>query len=357
VPASASNTARGSFFLGARAVLAVLGALALVWHPSAAWIERSYVNGFYPHWEHVAFELTSPFPWSLGDVAVLLGVAALLWRFVAFLRGRRGASGTGRLVLDVLAIAGLYAVWFEVAWGWNYDRAPIQTRIQFDAGRVTARAALALRSRAIAHMNALAAPAHARAGDPVDLAELRRAWLAVVQRGGDDWVPQVGPPKPTLAGPFMDANGTSGFVNPLTLNVASAPDLLWFERPFDVAHEWSHVAAYAREDEANYIAVLACLRSHDPVLRYSGWLELFLYLPQKRHYAKREFVPLVWQDFAAMRKRNRLHINVLFAHWSWRTYNAYLKGNRIVSGLQNYNEVTRLVLGAPLDAQGLPIAR
>ncbi len=86
-------------------------------------------------------------------------------------------------------------------------------------------------------------------------------------------------------------------------------------------------------------------------MQYSGWFELFLYLPQKRHYAHREFVPLVWQDFAALRRRNARHINVLLAHWSWRTYNAYLKSNRIASGVANYDEVTRLMLGVPLDAR------
>ncbi|MGA9420268.1 MAG: DUF3810 family protein, partial [Candidatus Cybelea sp.] len=156
---------------------------------------------------------------------------------------------------------------------------------------------------------------------------------------------------------FMQATGTSGFINPLTLNVALASDLLWFERPFDLAHEWSHVAAYAREDEANYLAIVTCLRSTDPAVQYSGWFELFLYLPQKRHYAHGEFVPLVWQDFVALRKRDARHINVILAHWTWRTYNVYLKSNRIASGVENYDEVTRLMLGIPLDAQGLPAAQ
>jgi hypothetical protein len=214
-----------------------------------------------------------------------------------------------------------------------------------------------LRARAMANMNALAVAAHARSTQPLDVDALRAQWLPAVQRAGDYWTPRVGPPKPTVADPFMVATGTSGFVNPLTLNVAMASDLLWFERPFDLAHEWSHDAAYAREDEANYLAILTCLRSPDPAVQYSGWFELFLYLPQKRHYAHREFVPLVWQDFAALRRRNARHINALLAHWSWRTYNAYLKTNRIASGIANYDEVTRLMLGVPLDAQGLPIAR
>jgi hypothetical protein len=251
----------------------------------------------------------------------------------------------------------LYALWFELSWGWNYARAPLETRVRFDPSRVTPSAAALLRTRAMSQMNALAAAAHARAELPLDVEALRAAWLPAVQRAGDAWAPNVGAPKPTIADPFMLATGTSGFINPLTLNVAMASDLLWFERPFDLAHEWSHDAAYAREDEANYLAILTCLRSGDPAVQYSGWFELFLYLPQRRRYAHREFVPLVWRDFAALRIRNERHINVMLAHWSWRTYNAYLKSNRIASGVANYDEVTRLMLGVPLDAQQLPLAR
>jgi uncharacterized protein DUF3810 len=297
-------------------------------------------------------------PWSLGDLAGLIGIAAIVWQIVIFVRLRpRTVSGLGVLALNCAAILGLYAMWFELSWGWNYARAPIETRVAFDASRLTVQNATALRAQAMARMNALAAEAHANAAAPLDQRELYSSWLPAVLRGGDTWTPAVGAPKPTITDPFLLATGTSGFINPLTLNVALASDLLWFERPFDLAHEWSHDAAYAREDEANYLAIITCLRSPDPVTQYSGWFELFLYLPQKRHYNHREFVPLIWADFAAIRKRNARHINERLARWSWRTYNAYLKSNRIASGIANYDEVTRLMLGVPLDATGLPVAR
>jgi hypothetical protein len=343
-----------------RAIVIALGVFAFVWQPSAQWVERTYANGAYPAWEHAAFSLTNPFPWSLGDAAFGVGIVAIIWRVATFVRHRpkrRFRAAFAIALLDVVAIVALYAIWFEVSWGWNYARAPIETRVAFNAARVTPQAAAALRVRAMAEMNALAARAHAGAHGPFDRDALRAEWLPAVQRAGDRWAPEVGAAKPTLTDPFMQATGTSGYINPLTLTVQMASDLLWFERPFDQAHEWSHVAAYAREDEANYLAIVTCLRSSDPVVRYSGWFELFLYLPQKRHYARHEFSPLVWQDFTAIRKRDARHINVILAHWSWRTYNAYLKSNRIASGIQNYNEVTRLVLGVPLDAQGLPVTR
>lgn len=341
----------GSVSLFWRIAVIALAIAALAWHPSPQWVERAYANGWYPQWEGVAAVLSGPLPWSLGDLAAIAGVFAIVARFVA--RGHR----VGAALFDAAVILAIYAVWFEAAWGLNYNRAPIEARTAYDAARVTPGAIERLRADAIAQMNALAAPAHARANVPLDLDALAASWAPAVQAAGDAWTPRVFGAKPSIADPFMAATGTSGFINPLTLTTQLASDLLWFERPFAQAHEWSHVAAYAREDEANYLAIVTCLRSSDPAVRYSGWLELFLYLPPLQNYPKSAFAPLVWQDFGAIRTRNARHVNLALAHWSWRTYNAYLKSNRIAAGVQNYNEVTRLYLGVPLDARGLPRQR
>ena len=325
--------------------------------PSAEWIESTYANGVYPAWEHAVFPFTDALPWSSGDVAALLVLPWLAWRL--HLCWHTFPIATWKriawMLVEIGAAAGFYVFWFDASWGLNYARAPIETRIAYDASRVTTHAVDMLRIRAIREMNRLAPLAHS--AERFDLPTLYDTWLPVVQAGGDRWTPLTGAPKPTLADPFMNATGTSGFINPLSLTVQLASDDLWFERPFDLAHEWTHVAAYAREDEANYVAAVACTRSADPVIAYSGWLELFLYLPPLQKYPKTLFVTQVWDDFAAIRKRNALRINLTLAHLSWRTYNTYLKSNHVATGIANYNEVTRLYIGTPLDARGIPVAR
>ena len=53
----------------------------------------------------------------------------------------------------------------------------------------------------------------------------------------------------------------------------TSSDLLEVERPFVIAHEWGHLAGYADESEANYIAWLTCMRG-DEGAQYSAWLAL-----------------------------------------------------------------------------------
>lgn len=332
--------------------LIVLGAVAALWHPSPDWVEDAFSNGYYPAWEHFWSSVTPAVPFSLGDAVVIAGALVILAAIVF-------ARPVWRMLVGIAAIAGLYAIWFYAGWGFGYDRAPLETRTAYDSARVNPAAIDALRARAIAEMNRWAPVAHAQnpalAGAPRTLEHLRSSWYPVVVAAGDRWQPRVSGSKPTLAGWFMNKSGTSGFTNPFTLETQLAPDLLWFERPFSQAHEWSHVAGFNREDEANYLALLACLRDPDPVARYSGWIELFLYLPAQAHYAKSTFVPQVWQDFAALRARNAHFVNLNLSRFSWRVYNSYLKSNRIASGIENYDEVTRLLAGIPLDAQGLPV--
>jgi Protein of unknown function (DUF3810) len=262
-----------------------------------------------------------------------------------------------RALSRIAALAGLFSVWFYAGWGFGYDRAPIETRTHFEASRVNAASIDALRRRVITRMNALAPAAHrATNNGSLRYELLRDAWQPVVRRLGNDWTVAVMRAKPALAGWFMNRTGTSGFTNPFTLESQLAPDLLWFERPFSQAHEWSHVAGFNREDEANYIAALTCLRDPDPIAQYSGALELFLYLPPLRKYPHAMFVPQVWADFAAIRRRNARFVNLKLSQLSWRVYNNYLQSNHIASGVQNYDEVTRLMAGIPLDAQGLPVS-
>lgn len=340
-------------------MLVAVAAIVAFVQPSAAWVEQNFSNGYYPAWQHGISTIALPLPFSLGDVVGLAFVALAIAALVRghFLKKRAGfARALIETVLDLAAIAAVVTIWFYASWGWGYSRSPVEARVSYDASRANTAALEALRGDAIAHMNALAPAAHS-AQRPFDRDALRTAWDPVVQRIGDRWRPNVGRTKTSLAAPLMNANGTSGFINPLTLESQLATDLLWFELPFTTAHEWSHAAGYNREDEANYIAVVSCLRDTDVVAQYSGWLELFLYLPPRKQYAKRTFVPQVWADFAALRARNAHFINVRFSQISWHAYNSYLKSNRIASGVQNYDEVTRLMLGVPLDRQGLPQVR
>ena len=62
--------------------------------------------------------------------------------------------------------------------------------------------------------------------------------------------------------------------DPYFLETLVSSQLLPFERPFVLAHEWSHLTGLADEGDANFLGWLACVRAAPPQ-QYSGWLFLY----------------------------------------------------------------------------------
>lgn len=58
--------------------------------------------------------------------------------------------------------------------------------------------------------------------------------------------------------------------------------------PYTAAHELAHQRGIAREDEANFMAFLVCIRSEDPYIRYSGYINLYEYVASALYSADPE---------------------------------------------------------------------
>ncbi len=50
-----------------------------------------------------------------------------------------------------------------------------------------------------------------------------------------------------------------------------------YNMPFVTAHEFAHQRGIIREDEANFLAFAVCIRSENPYVRYSGYLNMYEY--------------------------------------------------------------------------------
>ncbi len=58
--------------------------------------------------------------------------------------------------------------------------------------------------------------------------------------------------------------------------------------PYTAAHELAHQRGIAREDEANMIAFLVCIRSEDPYIQYSAYLNVYEYVANALYKADKE---------------------------------------------------------------------
>jgi hypothetical protein len=343
--------------------VALAGAFAPI--PPGA-VERVYSNGVYPAVQRVVTGVSNLVPFALFDV---LGIGVVVWWIVTTARDMlaRRARGWGRTALliarrTIVATALIY-VGFLVSWGLNYRRVPLVARLEFETADITLDGIRELALTAVDEVNSSYESAHGdvhvdgTAVDPLLADAFDRA-----QQSLRVWYPaRPARPKRTLLDVYFKAASVEGMTAPFVMETLVPSDLLPVERPFVVAHEWSHLAGFADEGEASFVAWLTCVRG-SPGSRYSGWLALFGEaagaLPEgDRTSIAERLGPGPRKDLYAIAERRRRNVNPTVSLAGWRAYDRYLKANRVEAGAASYGEVLRLVLGARFGTAWTPILK
>ena len=342
--------------LWVEAAIVAAAAVAALAPTSAAAVERIYSRQWYPVVQRILTPVSGVVGFSLLDVLAfvgLLGLCCWWWRGLRRTRGsarRARAVGLTRLALHTAALlAALYLV-FLALWGLNYRRMPLTDKLDYDAARISPPALVSLASESVERLNALHAPAAAEPWPSLEAHPERfgAAFELVQRRLGASRTALAGRPKTTLLTAYFRRAGIDGMLSPFTLEVLVNGAVLPFERPFLVAHEWSHLAGYANESEASFVGVLICLAG-DVQSRYSAWLylsqQLVRHLPadaRERVWEKLDDGPRA--DLRAIAARLREAVPVVRRGAS-RVYDRYLRANRVAAGIASYGLVVDLLLG------------
>jgi len=328
-------------------------------------VEAWYSRRFYPAIQGVVTPLSNSVPVALLDIAALVLLVTLA---IGFWRRVRTAGMLRALVSSVLSRVTLTAIVFLLflaLWGLNYRRVPLDEKLEYDRSRVTGEAAIRLGNHAVREVNALHAAAHKldagldagfdaglNAGVGMQWPGLDTAFVSAQRMLGSDRFAVPGVPKRSLLERYFRAAAIDGMTDPFFLEVILNPDALPFERPFVLTHEWAHLAGYANEAEANFVAWLACSQG-DSMARYSGWLAIFEHVAASLPKADRTALT---SQLAAGPRRDLQEAAARYAKASpvVRTaardvYDAYLRANRVNEGVANYTAVVRLMLGAGLE--------
>jgi energy-coupling factor transporter transmembrane protein EcfT len=141
--------------------------------------------------------------------------------------------------------------------------------------------------------------------------------------------------------------GYFGILNEVHVNGIAA-DL---EYPYELAHEKAHQFGIADEAECNVYAFIVCSTSNNPAVRYSAWLMTYGYVLKdyRRFYPDKakDFVthtnPQIINDINSIHKLWRSVKNEKVQQIHEKTYDTYLKANKIPSGIANYSEMVALL--------------
>jgi hypothetical protein len=314
-------------------------------------VERGYSTSLFPRFQRVVTGASNLTAVAWFDLFVVVSLSALAWFSAGDLRARPAGPAIIAIGVRLVTVAAVVYLVFLVCWGLNYQRPPLESRVPFNAQRINPGAVLQLAQETVARLNGTHRSAH-EAGFPAagELnASLARSFANTAASLGLARSVVPARPKRSLFDLYFRRAGVAGMTDPFFLESLVASDLLPFERPMVVAHEWAHLAGVTDEGEANFVGWLTCVRGTVPQ-QYSGWL--FLYseamaaVPRDR---TRDIGALLdagpRADLQAIRERYQREVSPRLSSAGWQVYDQYLKANRVEAGTASYAEVVKLVLG------------
>ena len=157
--------------------------------------------------------------------------------------------------------------------------------------------------------------------------------------------------KPVLLSTVMSDAGITGiysfFTGEANVNI-EYPDC---DLPFTAAHELAHARGFGRENEANFLAFLACSYSDDSYIKYSGYLNLYSYLASALSRTDKEkykelmsgLSERALSDIRASAEVTRAHSGSLLGKINDKANDIYLKTNG-TDGTVSYGYVVRLAV-------------
>ena len=137
----------------------------------------------------------------------------------------------------------------------------------------------------------------------------------------------------------------------------------FFTVPWTMAHELAHQCGFMREDEANFIAYLACKESDDALMRYSGLLLAYDNATAALRKADPEAATQIAAGLAPSVQRD---LAERAEHWaryegpvqeaSNAANDAYLKANNQSDGMRSYGRMVDLLLAEQRAGEGDPLS-
>ena len=316
-------------------------------------------------WHAFAGKLFSALPFSVTEWVILLlgalGVVLLLVLLVRLIRRRWAkAYRTGMTILSVsAALFALFCLW----WGVLYYSDSFTEQSGLERRDISVQELETVTKYFAAQANALGEYVE-RGEDGVFTADkdaiFRRS--ADIYDGAEQIFPCLAAPavraKPVVLSRLLSYIHYTGFFFPYTaeanLNADSPACLL----PSTIAHELAHLRGVAREDEANFCAVVACMESGDDEYRYSGALLAYIYLGNALYSADYD----AWHEvYSSLSEAVRADLTANNAYWkqfetpaadvSERVYESFLQTYGDDRGMQSYGACVDLLTVYYLNAE------
>jgi len=354
-----------------------VGILLTEWAKSHAdAVEHVFARGIYRVYSQAVALLTAWIPFSLAQLIVAVGpiviLALLVRQVIRAFRVKEGtedgkSAGTRRFVLLMTAVQNLLCLVsviffvYVIGCGINYHR--------YSADRYLG---LTVQESSVEELSGLLIElaqetAELRAGLttenedgvyelPMSVRELGREAKLAYETLALDY-PVFGgrypAPKPVAFSKLMSYTEITGVFTCWTMEANVNVDISPYSIGSTMCHELAHLRGFMREDEANYIAMLACGASDSKDLQYSGKMLALIYVANALAGKDAELYAKIYREYFHEGVIRDLHANNEYwkqfkktkvAEVANKVNDSYLKANEQEDGVQSYGRVVDLLL-------------
>lgn len=327
--------------------------------------EHIFSRGVYPWISSVWGYLPSLTSFSVAQwvvVVAVVSIACMLIYYIVHIVTRSGQRlrYLYRMVTSFLAVASIAFFLYAMLCGLNYYRYTFAQNEGFDVRESTTQELVDLCGELTAELNAT----RVEIGDDMQAhIDERGGFAGYAVRSVDEMKvlaeqyvtlerPVYSQPKPvTLFSQLMSYGDITGMYFAFTVesNINTLPP--FYTIPATMGHELAHQCGYMREDEANFIAYLACKQSGDALIRYSGYSLAYSYaisaLARTDEAAARQVAAGLSDVVRADRTENAefwAQYEGAFRTFAQQANDAYLKANNQADGTQSYGRMVDLLL-------------
>lgn len=336
--------------------------LSKIFHAFADW----YSIHVYSVWVSALGRIMGWLPCSVSEILlyILAGgiVLAGARAGIRIARGGMWRKELGGYGATLLLTAGILFFLYVVNCGINYQRASFSESSGMNADSYTAEELEEVCLWLTEEVNLLSGRVERGEDGVMQISPgTTAAAVSAMQNLGEEYEELSGyypKPKGLLGSWLLSVQHLSGIYLPFTIEANYNRDMVDYNIPFTMCHELSHLRGFMQEEEANFIAFLACYSSEEAEFRYSGRLLGWIYCMNvlyKTDYdawegIREKLYPQVEPDLKANREFWAGYDGAA-AEVSNKINDTYLKANGQSEGVESYDRMVDLIVAYKTNIQ------
>lgn len=321
-----------------------------------------YSGTIYPFWVNTIGRFWSVVPFSVVEILLY---CLIVWLLISLGTGMvhifRRKAGISDVLLSgcgtvIVLVGGLFFV-YTIMCGINYHSTPFSERNDMELQTYTVEELTSYCEMMTKEVNRLSEKADRK--KLADQEKNRKEAGKAMRRIGNLYEGLTGyypKPKEVLVSEILSYQQLTGIYSPFTIEANYNADMTAYNIPFTMCHELSHLRGFMREDEANYIAYLACSRSGNVEFQYSGalmaWIYstnlLYDYAPETYHKLHDSLDEKVWKDLEENTEFWDKYEGKI-SQMSDKMNDTYLKANKQTDGVESYDRMVDLLMAEYLS--------